>query len=725
MEDVIQVQDKFYILATSSLADDRTLVLKHGETFGVFDRHGDMRHVGTGVQGLYHDGTRHLSRLELRLGEHRPMLLSSTVKDDNALLAVDLTNTDAPIGDDLLVPRGTVHLSRTMFLWNGQCYERLRLLNYGLAPVALSFSFHFASDFADIFEVRGMKRARKGHRLDDFIEGGSIVLAYEGLDGLVRRTRLEFSMPPTEATGDTARFEALLTPRSEMTLFLTVSCECADTRAPRISYHHAFSSMCAELNRAKTQDCDLYTSNEGFNDWLNRSLDDLHMMVTATQQGPYPYAGVPWFSTPFGRDGIITAFETLWINPDLTRGVLAFLASTQATEVIPEQDAEPGKILHEARRGEMAALGEIPFGRYYGSVDAGPLFVMLAGAYFERTGDVAFVERIWPNIELTLKWLETYGDQDGDGFVEYSRHSVNGLVHQAWKDSSDPVFHADGVLADAPIAICEVQAYVYAAYRAAAQIASAIGRSSRAEALNDRASRLQEHFEAIFWCDDLGTYILALDGEKRPCRVRASNAGHCLLAGIATEEHARIVAQTLLGDDMFSGWGIRTLGSAEQRYNPMSYHNGSVWPHDNALIALGLARYGLKDEVLKILTGMFDASLFVDQHRLPELFCGFRRRPGQAPTRYPVACAPQAWASGTVFLLLQATLGLTIDGRESRLCFSKPLLPEFLQRVRIKNLRVGSTTVDVSLERKDREVAVHLMRVNGQVKIDKSDYVGS
>lgn len=719
VDEIIRVNDQFYILSTSSMADDRTRVLKQGDTFAVFDRHGDIRTVGQGVQGIYHKDTRYLSRLELRLGNHRPLLLSSTVKDDNALLTVDLTNPDTYANDDVAIPRGTVHISRTMFLWQGRCYERLRLLNYGLVPIDLGFSLKFEADFADIFEVRGMKRPQRGRRQEDTIQGGTILLVYEGLDGVTRRTKLECSPAPTRVFGSEAYFEATLQAKADLTVFLTITCESSAAAQRRLSYQHALSEVSKVLYESKTQVCHIYASNEGFNDWLNRSVADLHMMVTGTDQGPYPYAGVPWFSTPFGRDGIITALECLWTNPDMARGVLSYLAATQATEVVPEQDAEPGKILHEARSGEMAALGEIPFGRYYGSVDSTPLFVVLAGAYLERTGDVGFIQSIWPNIELCLRWIDTYGDIDGDGFVEYARHSSKGLVQQGWKDSADSVFYANGVLAEPPIALCEVQGYVFAARRMAAQIALALGKPDYAAELWRRADELQQRFERAFWSEELSTYVLALDGRKQPCRVRTSNAGHCLLTGIASPDHALRTAETLLREELFSGWGIRTLASSEARYNPMSYHNGSVWPHDNALIAWGMARYGLKDPVLKILTGLFDASLFVDLHRLPELFCGFVRRPGEGPTLYPVACAPQAWASGAVFLLLQACLGLSIHGAEERIRLTNPILPECLKEVRIDNLRVGKATVDLVFQRHPQDVSVRVLRMDGQLAIEK------
>ncbi|NGZ08980.1 MAG: amylo-alpha-1,6-glucosidase [Nitrospira sp. LK70] len=717
MNDVIRLKDQYYILASSSLADGRTEVLKQGETFALFDRYGDFHQVLPGPQGLYHEGTRFLSRFELSLGGQRPMLLSAVVKEDNALIRIDLTNPDL-IDGQRRVPRGTLHLCRTRFLWQGTCYERIRVQNYGDRKFPLLLTMAMGTDFADLFEARGHQRPRRGRRLNTIRSKAGLVLGYKGLDETIRRTSIRCSPSPKLVAPDGFTIEASVPPHANMTWEISISCEITQRRTQVVlSYDRANREADRSLQRAKASDAHIYTSNEQFNHWLNRSMADLHMLISETAQGFYPYAGVPWFSVPFGRDGIITALQMLWMNPGLARGVLGFLASTQATENRSEQDAEVGKILHETRQGEMAALGEIPFGRYYGSVDATPLFIVLAGAYYERSGDRRFIETLWPHIQLALQWIDQYGDPTGMGFTTYARRTDKGLVHQGWKDSHDAVFHADGAAVDGPIALCEVQAYVYRAKRTAADLARLLGDLDHADRLLKEGDSLRDRFERAFWCEELDSYALALDGRGRPCRVLASNAGHCLYGGIAGEERGARTARALLSEEFFSGWGIRTIATSEARYNPMSYHNGSVWPHDNAIIAAGMAAYGYKQGAMKVLTGIFDASLFLELHRLPELFCGFPRRPGESPTLYPTACAPQAWAAGSGFLLLQACLGLRIDAPHRLVSFIRPVLPPFLERVEIRNLSVGTARLDLVLDRYEDEVALRVARRIGEVEV--------
>jgi glycogen debranching enzyme len=712
----------FRILAAASLADERTRVLKHGNTFAVFDHYGDITHDGLGEEGIYHDGTRFLSGLILELEGARPFFLSSTVRDENDQLAIALTNPDLLDGEQMRLPLGTLHLAVRRFLWSGVCYQQLRVNNHGLAPVHALLKLHFQADFADIFEVRGMKRKARGEDLRSKVTRETVVLGYRGLDGVTRRTRIQFDPPPLRLSAAAAVIELDLRPRQDTSLSVSIACEREGpdgdrTVRPVLRFEEARSQAQADLEKFSAWSCHLRTSNSQINAWINRAFSDLHMLTTELPTGPYPYAGIPWFNTPFGRDGMITALECLWLRPGLARGVLSYLASTQATEVIPEEDAEPGKILHETRQGEMAAAKEMPFGRYYGSADATPLFVFLAGAYYERTGDRAFVASLWPHLEAALEWIDRYGDRDGDGFVEYSRQSPTGLLHQGWKDSDDAIFHADGTLARGPIALCEVQAYVYAAWRAGAALASVLGKGETAVRLRQKADELRARFERAFWCEELSTYALALDGEKRRCAARTSNAGQCLFTGIMGSERAQLVGRGLLTPAAFSGWGVRTVAVSEIRYNPMSYHNGSVWPHDNALIALGLSRYGQMEKALRIWSGLFQASLYFDLNRMPELFCGFPQDAGEGPVLYPVACAPQAWSAASVFLLFQSILGLEINGPEAQIRLARPALPNSLGELRIHNLQVAGGSVDLVVARHEHDVSVNVLRREGDIEI--------
>src|SRR6266404_2258610 len=441
LSDIVRVEDEYYVRASSALADDRTRVLKYGDTFAVFNRYGDIEPLGTSRFGLFHSETRHLSRLTLRLNHKQPLLLSSTIREDNAFLSADLTNVDTNLNGNDELPRGTVHLFRLQFLRTASCYQFFRLLNYGLQPVKVSLLLQFEADFADIFEVRGTKRLRKGERLPDHAANGHVVLSYRGLDDVLRRTCLEFSPQPVSLSAEEAAFEIALQPKQEAVVSCTITCERNSATVSIDPYNSAFRKLEQEFDRTGIDECVITTSSDPFNSWLTRSSADLRMLIDGNPEGPYPYAGVPWFNTVFGRDGIITALECLWMAPSIAEGVLKYLALTQATEKIPEQDAEPGKIVHEVRRGEMATLREVPFGRYYGSIDSTPLFIISVGGYFLRTNNLEFVTDIWPNVLAALDWMDRYGDADGDGFVEYSRKSADGLAQQGWKDSGDSIFH--------------------------------------------------------------------------------------------------------------------------------------------------------------------------------------------------------------------------------------------------------------------------------------------
>jgi glycogen debranching enzyme len=707
----------FYIAATGPSARPRR-TLKHDDTFAVFDSHGDMGASAGGPDGLFDHDTRFLSRLELLISGTQPLLLGSSVSDDNVVLSVDLTNADIYRDDHIVLPRDTIHIVRSSYLWHGTAHQRIAVANHGREPISATITFLFGSDFADIFEVRGQRRPKRGKMQEELRGNERVALIYHGLDGATRTTELCFDPAPAVLTMSEATFALNLAARESRTIFLTIACRGAQSPKGDVFYKRL---MAANRARRRGSAATVETSNEVFNEAMRQGMADLHMLTTRTAEGPYPYAGIPWFSTTFGRDGLITALQMLWSDPSIARGVLMRLAAFQATETDQAADAEPGKILHEMRGGEMAALREVPFGLYYGSVDSTPLFVLLAGLYTERTGDVATLRLLWPSIERALAWIDGPADEDGDGFIEYGgrkAHNLSsGLQHQGWKDSFDAIFHADGRLAEGPIALAEVQGYVYAAKRGAARCARLIGEDRLAAELDNAATKLAEGFEEKFWCEELGLYVLGLDGKKAQMRVRSSNAGQLLWTGIAREDRARKVADAMISPAFFSGWGVRTIAMGEARYNPMSYHNGSVWPHDNSLIALGCARYGLTSHADRIFEANFAAASYMDLRRLPELFCGFRRRRAAAPTLYPVACSPQAWASGALFLMLQASLGIEFDSTSNEIRFRKPSLPPFLDQVIIRQLGFENAHADVVLRRSGEHASVRVLRNSGKVRI--------
>ena len=707
-----------FIPGVVSLAASSRRTLKHGDSFAMFDEFGDVVEVEHSPHGLFHHDTRFLSRYYFTLEGHRPLMLSSTVQTDNVTLDVDLTNPDIFVEGELALAKDTFHVARAKFLWQASCYELFTVTSYAEQPTSLRVALEFDADFADLFEVRGYQRTRRGAVRAQLRGDSEVAFVYESVDGVPRTTRIRFSVPPSSLTPGQAVFDLELGARERRAISVTVHCE----HGGAVPKENRFFSALRQARRAETAARAgvpaIESSNPMFNSVLSRSSADLAMLMTETPRGPYPYAGVPWFSTAFGRDGIITALEMLWFDPAIARGVLRFLAAHQARTEDPGADMEPGKILHEVRECELAHLGEVPFGRYYGSVDSTPLFVALTGMYWQRTRDRATIDELWPAVRAALEWIARYGDRDGDGFVDYGRRRQSGLRNQGWKDSEDAVFHADGRLAEPPIALCEVQGYAYLAYREAALLAFDLGEKGFSTDLEARADALAERFESAFWSEDIGSYALALDGAGEACRVRTSNAGQLLLSGMVRPERAARVVKDLFGAQFFSGWGIRTVGAREKRFNPTSYHNGSVWPHDNALIALGLARYGHSAEALALTSALFDAAAHMHLRRLPELFCGFDRRRGKAPTLYPVACAPQAWAACAPFALIQACLGLEVDAAAEIVRLRQPRLPTFLDSLIVRRLTVGESRLDLVFRRQDSSVAVTLLSREGSAEVE-------
>jgi glycogen debranching enzyme len=697
--------------ATAALFSNH--VLKDGDSFLIANSHGD---IDGDSDGMFHDDTRLLSAFRLLLGGTQPALLSATVSSDNVVFVAHLTNRQLPpLGGDP-APHGLVHVCRMRLLSGERMYEQLRLVNYGSQRVSVPLGFSIDADFRDMFEVRGSVREARGERQPPQRSAHGWSFAYVGLDGVERHSEIRFSRA---AEGDSPTRLAIplaLEPGASATLFIEAGVP--DAALPSESRFRAAAAQARRAMRGRQRrGASVASASPLFSDWMDRSRADLALLTSELETGPYPYAGIPWFSTPFGRDAVITALQTLWLDPGLARGVLRFLARHQAQEESAFLDAAPGKIMHETRKGEMSATRELPFGRYYGGVDTTPLFVMLAQAYAERSGDDALIDTLWPALQAATGWIERTCDADANGLLVYARAEQTGLANQGWKDSHDSVFHADGSFPQGPIALVEVQGYAFAAFRAMAVLAGRRGDATSAGRWQARAEALRARVEQLFWMPERGFYGIALDGEGRLCRVLSSNAGHLLFVGLPDAQHAAAVRDRLLSPAFDSGWGLRTLAEGEARYNPMSYHNGSIWPHDSALCTAGIARYGGRNDAVGLLRAAFETAVHFDM-RLPELFCGFPRRNGTAPVPYPVACLPQAWAAGSAMMLLQACLGVEVDHARAGIVVDRPQLPARIDEVVIRQLAIGDHRVDLAFRRAGERVGVFVEgRAAGEVTL--------
>ena len=710
MDDAYTV--KVTALESGEETPEQLQALKSGDCFLVADGWGDLRE---GAEGLFDNDTRILSRLVLRVGQARPSRLSSGVSQDNVFFTCHATNRPLPPMGGKSAPAGVLHLERRRFLWARRMFERIRISNHGVEDVLLPLSVDYGADFADIFEVRGTVRARRGEIAPPTVDGRRVTFSYMGLDGVERRSCIAFSEPPARMTAARAEFMFSLPRGRTLDLYVECGADRCDTPSPERWRLHALQARVAMRAKRRRGASLRGPRSPRFNDWLDQSRADVALLTTDLPTGPYPYAGTPWFSTPFGRDGIITAWQMLWLDPSLAKGVLTYLAMRQATESSAFADSAPGKIMHETRRGEMAALGEVPFGLYYGGVDTTCLFVALAGAYARRTGDLETIRRLWPNLIAAIGWMRDHGDVQGNGLIAYQRAAETGLSNQGWKDSEDSIFHSDGRFPKGPIALLEVQGYAYSAWQAMADLGRALNDPGAAE-WADRAESTRALVEERFWLEDEQFYAVALDGDGEPCRAIASNAGHLLFTGLPSPQRARAVSRRMLSAEFRSGWGIRTLATGQARFNPMSYHDGSVWPHDTAMAAAGMARYGERRAVAMLLNEIYSAATHF-QLRLPELFCGFERLTGEPPIAYPVACLPQAWAAGSVFMMMQAALGISIDALTGAVDVDDPHLPPGIEHLVLSNLQVGDAVVDLSFDRVNGHTVIAPRRRRGEVRV--------
>jgi glycogen debranching enzyme len=698
----------------------KTLAVKEGGTFLYSDLEGNLDHGGDYGLGFYAKDTRFLSHFRLTISGRDPVLLSSSA-ERGYMSHVDLTNPDLYEGDTVVVPQQTLSLRRIRAI-NGRMFERVRVKNYNPFAVTLDLEFHLGADFADIFEVRGMAREGTPEPPPPRVRESTIEFDYEGRDGVHRITKVEFGGQPdridVNGVTATAVFRMPLGPYQTKLVGLSVEpIVVEDARASSMDFDHAVHELRRSYEEWERESTEIVTDNELFNQLLARSRRDLRALYTQTADGAVLAAGIPWYVTVFGRDTLIASHQLLLVNARPARETLELLAAKQGTRVDDWRDEQPGKILHEIRQGELARAGLIPHSPYYGSVDATPWFLILFGMHFRWTGDAAFAEKLLPAAEAALEWIDRDGDLDGDGFVEYLCRSARGIRNQGWKDSHDSVVHADGGLAEPPIALAEVQAYVYLAKLRMADVYAGLGRQEDALRLQDQAAELKRRYNEAFWMEDEQFFAEALDADKRQVRTVTSNPGHGLYCGIVDEDKAIPLAKRLLSPDMFSGWGIRTMSKSAPAYNPMSYHNGSVWPHDNALIAAGMKRYGFGRSTNRVATALFDAAIQADYLRLPELFCGFTRRTPNRPVSYPIACSPQAWAAGSPYLLLQSILGISARAHENLLTVNAPQLPTWLNTVEIRNVAVGDSRVSIVFRREGEITSFSLLARDGDVRV--------
>ena len=690
------------------------LTLIDGKTFLATNVAGDIVPPGASDVGFFHEDTRFLSHLEFKLDGQRSVVLSSST-EKTFVSQIELTTGNITLRDSFDLPENTIHIRREQLLATDILFDRYTFENFNRCAVEFTVEVTFNADFVDVFQVRGVARAVHGQYFEPLIDDDGLIFSYCGLDGILRQTAIRMSPTPSAIVGSTARWELRLEPLRKTALEITVTprVENKESRAEVYEYEVQLQSRRAAFQEFDSESTSFSSSNSVFDNLLSNAMADFHALRIPFGSEHVIAAGIPWFATLFGRDSIIAAYQTLSVNPDLARDTLRVLARYQASEVDDWRDAQPGKILHELREGEMTRCDEVPFGPYYGSVDATPLWLILLSETFNWTADEALAREMLPHAIRALDWIDHYGDIDGDGFVEYIRRSPRGLINQGWKDSWDANIHRDGRVARPPIALCEVQGYVYDAKYRISSLLRMFGESERAEKCRREANDLARRFDRTFWSADRGFYAMALDADKKPLEVVSSNPGHLLWSRIINLERARTVTQRMMQDDMFSGWGWRTMSQQEQVFNPLSYHRGSVWPHDNSLIAHGMALNEFREPALRVLGALFQAAMEFRDYRLPELFCGMQRRPFDEPVHYPVSCSPQAWASGSIFLILSSVLGIRPSAHRKELNIINPQLPDWLGHLHIRNLKIGNSRVGLDFTKRDHRTFCNVVDITG------------
>jgi glycogen debranching enzyme len=693
------------------------LVLKHGSHFLVMDQSATIPGCNTLGYGYYRYDTRHISGWELSLNGAPISLLSSSVNEGYAGHFL-YTN---PQTESL--PQQKITIQREIvlgdFLW-----ERITLQNFHSAPLEVELRMSFQSDFADMFEVRGLNPPERGKRMLPVPgkNGRTLFLAYRGLDNALLETLIEFfGTQPQEITeeGDVL-FKMVLPVHQPREIQICVSTRWdgqstvgQDVR--KTGYNDARRLSDERYREWCNRNVVMRTKHELFDLALDRALRDLYILRQPTPKGQGLSAGVPWYCALFGRDSAITAWQVLPFLPDLSRECIEVLAAYQGTEDDVYRAEQPGRILHELRFGEMARTKQVPHSPYYGTIDATQLWLFVLAEYIKWSGDLDFARKMWAPVKQALAWIDR--NLNESGYLAYIRESDKGLENQGWKDSGDSVMHSDGQLGRAPIVLSEVQGYTYAAWTAIAGVADLLGYAGVGDKLRSAAKGLKENFARDFWMEKEQYIALALDADGRQCQVISSNPGHLLFTGILDDQMAATVADRLMDSDMHSGWGIRTLSKSAIAYNPMSYHNGSIWPHDNAVIAEGLRKIGRVKDAQKIMLGLLEASQFQPDFRLPELFCGFERDGSYRPIDYPVSCSPQAWAAGAIFQLLKTCVNFEPDACNNLLRVVEPSVPEWMEKFTVQGLRVGSAVLGLSFSNHDGASACQVLNKSGKVRV--------
>jgi glycogen debranching enzyme len=698
----------------SRKADDLTLI--DGKTFLSTNVTGDIMPPGSADVGFFCHDTRFLSHLELRVNGRRAIVLSSST-DKTFVSQIELTAARATLRESFDLPENTVHIRRQQLISGEVFFDRFTFLNFNQNAVSLSVELLFDADFADVFEVRGIKRKVHGQFYRPIQHGNCLIFVYRGLDSTLRQTVIEMSPSPTHMHDKGTQWELQLEPGKQVQIDVTVHPVIGET--PTASSRSTIDfPTCLRDRRERYSNWEKnvthFASSHGiFDAVLNTAAGDFHALQIADKGEGIIAAGIPWFATTFGRDSLIASYQTLLLDPQLARDTLRVLARYQGTEYNDWRDEEPGKILHEYRQGEMTCAGEMPFSPYYGSIDSTPLFLILLTEVYNWTADQDLVRELLPAAYKALDWIDSYGDLDKDGLVEYSRRSPKGLANQSWKDSWDANMRPDGSLPVTPIAPIEVQGYVYDAKFRMASLLKSFGDVERGEKLKQEALAISAKLES-YWMSHASFYAIALDGKKSPVEIVSSNPGHLLFSRAIPKERARDVVRRMMQPDMFSGWGWRTLSEKESTFNPLSYHRGSVWPHDNSLIAHGMTLNGFRKPALHVLTSLFEAALNFRDYRLPELFCGVQRREQDEPVQYPVSCSPQAWASGSWFLMLTSILGIRPSAPRKELNIFNPQLPSWLEHFQIRNLRIGSSRVDLDFTRRGERTFCNVVHIKGE-----------